>query len=170
MKIYAWTAILAIFLGATSVHGETTNYESTISITNANFVAPSPEKENLNEEWVEISNLGDMDEDLTGWTLEDEQNHTYMFQGFTLKAGARVKVHTGIGNDTSSDLYWNKNAPIWNNDGDVATLKDASEDVIFSYSKETKGALNALIFSNFWSANLKCDLNPKYLWCYFDES
>jgi len=53
---------------------------------------------------------------------------------------ARVKVHTGIGNDTSSDLYWNKNAPIWNNDGDVATLKDASEDVIFSYPKETKGA------------------------------
>lgn len=140
IQIYAWTAIFAIFLGATLVQGETTSEQSAISITNANFVAPSPEKENLNEEWVEISNLGDMDEDLTGWTIEDEQNHTYMFQGFTLKAGASVKVHTGIGKDTSSDLYWNKNAPIWNNNGDVATLKDASENVVFSYPQEAKGA------------------------------
>jgi|GEM_PF-583893 len=163
IQTYAWTAILAIFLGATLVQAETVDDESTISITNVSFVAPSPEKENLNDEWVEISNLGDMDEDLTGWTLEDEQNHTYMFQGFILKAGASVKIHTGVGNDTSSDLYWNKNTSIWNNNGDVATLKDASENVIFSYPKE-------FFFSIHMSANLKCDLSPKHLWCYLDES
>lgn len=128
-------ALFALFLGAVLVQGEDSSAENGITISNASFIAPSPEKENLNDEWVELTNLGSVDEDLTGWTLEDAQNHTYTFKSFTLNAGSKVKLHTGKGDDSAEDLYWNKNTPIWNNSGDVATLKDASENTIASYPK-----------------------------------
>lgn len=86
---------------------------------------------NLVDEWVEISNLGDDPQDLTGWTLNDEQNHTYSFpEEFVLEAGGIVVVHTGVGEDSESDLYMNQGNPIWNNDGDVATLMDDNGDVV----------------------------------------
>ena len=125
----------ALFLGTALVQGEDSSAENGITISNASFIAPSPEKENLNEEWVELTNLGGVDEDLTGWMLEDAQNHTYTFKSFTLNAGSKVKLHTGKGDDSAKDLYWNKNTPVWNNSGDVATLKDASENIIASYPK-----------------------------------
>ncbi len=128
-------ALFALFLGTVLVQGEDSSAENGITISNASFIAPSPEKENLNEEWVELTNLGGVDEDLTGWTLEDAQNHTYTFKSFTLNAGSKVKLHTGKGDDSAEDLYWNKNTPVWNNSGDVATLKDASENIVASYPK-----------------------------------
>jgi hypothetical protein len=101
-KIFAATLIFSLavlFLGTALGQEEDISTDPQIAITNASFVAPSPEKENLVEEWVEISNIGSSDADLTGWILEDGQNHTYTFPDFTLTAGAKVKVRTGIGMD-----------------------------------------------------------------------
>ncbi len=39
-------------------------------------------------------------------------------------------IHTGVGEDSESDLYMNQGNPIWNNDGDVAILMDANGDVV----------------------------------------
>jgi hypothetical protein len=133
----ALISLAVLILGAAMAAGAA---ESGIAITNANFAAPSPEKENLDEEWVEISNLGTADVNLTGWTLEDAQNHTYKFPDFSLKAGAKAKIRTGIGNDTSEDLFWNRSSSIWNNDGDVATLMDASGNMVSRYPEEAKAA------------------------------
>ena len=129
----ALISLAVLFLGAALVQGAT---ESGIAITNASFAAPSPEKENLIEEWVEVSNMGSTDVSLAGWTLEDLQNHTYSFPDFSLMAGAAVKIRTGVGNDTSEDLFWNRSSSIWNNDGDVATLRDASGNTVSSYPEE----------------------------------
>jgi hypothetical protein len=90
----ALLSLAVLFLGAAMVQGAN---ESAIAITNANFAAPSPEKENLIDEWVEISNLGTKDVNMADWTLEDAQNHTYKFPDFSLPAGAKAKVRTGIG-------------------------------------------------------------------------
>jgi len=138
-RIFAGALIsfAVLFLGAALVQGAA---ESGIAITNANFVATSPEKENLIDEWVEISNLGSSDVSLAGWTLEDAQNHSYAFLDFDLKAGAKAKIRTGIGNDTSEDLFWNRGSSIWNNDGDVATLKDSSGNIVSRYPEEAKVA------------------------------
>jgi competence protein ComEC len=141
-RIFAQALIFAsvvLFLGAASILGVAAGQDGGIVITNASFAAPSPEKENLNDEWVEISNQGTSDVNLTGWTLEDGQNHTYTFPDFSLKAYADVVLHTGIGSDTFEDLYWNRKTAIWNNDGDVATLKDASGAVVSSYPGEETG-------------------------------
>lgn len=139
-RILAATLIFSLavlFLGTALGQEEDISTDSQIAITNASFVAPSPEKENLNEEWVEISNIGSSDADLTGWVLEDGQNHTYTFPDFSLSAGARVKVRTGVGEDTSEDLFWNRSSSIWNNDGDTATLMDASGNIVSRYPEES---------------------------------
>ncbi len=127
------TAIAVLFLGATMALGAA---ESGVAITAANFEATSPEEDNLNEEWVEISNLGTSDVSMTGWTLEDEENNTYSFPDVSLAAGASVKVHSGAGTDTAEDLFWNSSSPVWNNDGDTATLKDAAGNVVSRYPGE----------------------------------
>jgi competence protein ComEC len=133
------SVLVALFLGAALVQGESSS-DGGITITNANFVAPSPEKENLNEEWVEVANNGTIDENLAGWVIQDQQNHTYVFPDFNLKAGATVKIHSGTGSNSDEDLYWNRSTSIWNNGGDLATLVDASGFVISSYPKEVEGA------------------------------
>ena len=139
-RIFAGTLIFSlvvVFLGTALGQEENSSIDHQIAISNANFVAPSPEKENLNGEWVEVSNNGTADANLTGWTLEDAQNHTYTFPDFSLNAGAKVTIRTGMGNDNSTDLFWNRNTSIWNNNGDLATLMDASGNVVARYPEES---------------------------------
>ncbi len=142
-RISAGTLIFSLavlFLGTALGQEEDSSTDIQIAITNASFVAPSPEKENLNEEWVEIYNDGSSDADLTGWVLEDGQNHTYTFPDFSLTAGAKVKIRTGIGDDTSEDLFWNRSSSIWNNGGDTATLTDAEGNIVSRYPEEAQVA------------------------------
>ena len=50
------------------------------------------------DEWVEVVNPGMASQDFTFWTLEDENNNTYLFpEGFVLLPGTAVKVHSRHG-------------------------------------------------------------------------
>src|SRR5438067_3992051 len=80
----------------------------------------------LDAEWVAITNGTSAAAGMTSWTLTDSSSHTYVFPTFSLPAGATVKVHTGSGTDTTTDLYWGSGAYIWNNTGDSATLLTSS--------------------------------------------
>ena len=141
MRYICAIVTLLLFLAASVPAAEEKSSSGcNILIANASMIAPAPEKENLNMEWIEILNAGDADCSMDGWTLSDQQNHTYAFANITLKASASVRVHSGIGNDTASDLYFNRKIPIWNNEGDVATLKDASSKVVAVYPEESKAA------------------------------
>ncbi|MFF4567912.1 lamin tail domain-containing protein [Streptomyces sp. NPDC001435] len=78
----------------------------------------------LNREWVEISNNSRYGVDLTGWTLSDEAGRTYTFRGFRLNGQSTVRVHTGFGWDTQSDLYQGRRYEVWDDDTDTATLRN----------------------------------------------
>ena len=130
------SALLVLLLALILAQGETSSSEIKISIINSSFVAPAPERLHLNGEWVEIANEGGTNESLEGWTLMDQQNHTYTFKGISLDAGSSVKVHTGAGNDSTTDLYWGRSTPVWNNNGDLAILRDAAGNVVAEYPKE----------------------------------
>jgi hypothetical protein len=67
---------------------------------------------------------------LTGWTVFDLQHHGYRFPKFRLRSGHSVRIHTGSGFNTSTDLYWHAGAYIWDNTGDRATLRNANGTVI----------------------------------------
>jgi lamin tail-like protein len=84
----------------------------------------------LNAEWVLLKNTAAKGISLKGWTLRDASSHVYHFPStYKLGAGHSVKVHTGHGSNTSTNLYWGSSSYIWNNDKDTATLKRSNGTV-----------------------------------------
>ena len=94
----------------------------------------NPPGEDLAGEVVTLLNAGGTAATLTSWTLCDLVAHCYTFPVFTLGAGATVRVWTKSGANTATDLYWGNGAPIWNNDHDTATLRNAANAVVDVYS------------------------------------
>ncbi len=100
--------------------------ESSLSLVSVTADPAGDDRENLTGESVTLKNTGDRSIDLSGWHLRDESGRAYAFpDGFVLRSGATVTVHTGSGSDTDTDLYWGSGAPIWNNDGDTVTVTNA---------------------------------------------
>jgi endonuclease/exonuclease/phosphatase family metal-dependent hydrolase len=87
----------------------------------------------LQNEWVKITNSGSSPVTLTGWRIMDEgEKHTYIFPPFTLSSGATVTLYTVQGTDSATELYWGRSlkSAVWNNEGDTASLYDASGTLI----------------------------------------
>jgi len=77
---------------------------------------------NLSTEKITIVNLGEV-VDLTGWTLSDEQGNVYTFPTLNLFQSGAISIHTALGRDTVTDLYWGQSGAMWQS-GETATLKD----------------------------------------------
>ncbi|MFD4509526.1 lamin tail domain-containing protein [Streptomyces sp. NPDC058457] len=77
----------------------------------------------LNREWVDVTNTSRRDVNLSGWTLSDADGHSYTFRHYRLAGEATVRVHTGEGRDTLTDLYQDRRSSVWNHDADTATLR-----------------------------------------------
>jgi len=125
--ILALVSALLVFTVGLGIATAEDGGEITVIISNASWV----------DEWVEINNVGELAQELTNWTLQDEQNHTYTFPVFVLAPEGIVNVHTETGNNTDADLYWNMAGSVWNNDGDVATLADETGNVMAVYPPVT---------------------------------
>lgn len=99
-------------------------------------------RSHLNKEVVVIKNTGSRTRSLDGWKLNDKgRDHSYRFSGLSLGAGEYVRLHTGIGDDgavtgcnghcfTYYDFYWDLRNYVWNNTGDVATLRNRAGNVV----------------------------------------
>ncbi|MEV7416364.1 lamin tail domain-containing protein [Streptomyces sp. NPDC089919] len=91
--------------------------------------ADSPGREDgsnrsLNAEWVEITNTGRHAVDLKGWTLRDEDGNRYRFKDVRLGGHDTVRIHTGVGRDSRTDLFQDRRDYVWDNRSDTATLRD----------------------------------------------
>lgn len=88
------------------------------------------------DEYVEITNLGPLDEVMTGWQLSSGGQKTpYTFpSGYTLAPGATVRVHSGRDavDNPPADLKWS-GSYLWNNSGDEARLYDAAGNLVDSW-------------------------------------
>ncbi|MFI1769880.1 lamin tail domain-containing protein [Streptomyces sp. NPDC020800] len=76
----------------------------------------------LNREWVDITNGSRRAVNLDGWSLSDEDGHTYTFRHYRLDGRSTVRVHTGIGRDSRTDVFQDRRNYVWDNDHDTATL------------------------------------------------
>lgn len=85
-------------------------------------------------ERVILENTSTTAVNLTGWTLSDAKGHVYAFPSFTVPEGFVFTVWTGKGVDTFANLYWQRAAAVWNNQGDTATLRNAAGDVIDTFT------------------------------------
>lgn len=116
-----------------------------IEIYTVTYNAPGNDNDNPNGEWVEIRNSGNQDIDMSGWRLYDDaykqgraRDHVFIFpSGFILRAGQSVRIHTGQGKNTTTQLYFGRApgeyAAIWNNDGDCAYLVDNKGNLVDEY-------------------------------------
>jgi hypothetical protein len=78
----------------------------------------------LYAEYIVLVNTGNRRVTLEGYTVKDRSGHRYTFGAVRLRLGGSVKLHTGRGADDRKDVYWDAGEYIWNNDGDVAILRD----------------------------------------------
>ncbi|MFJ6484492.1 MULTISPECIES: lamin tail domain-containing protein [unclassified Streptomyces] len=78
----------------------------------------------LNAEWVEITNTTRDAINLRGWTLRDSDGNRYRFDNVRIGSRATIRIHTGNGRDTRTDLFQDRRDYIWGNRGDTATLRD----------------------------------------------
>lgn len=109
--------------------------ETPLVVTDLNANPEGGDAEHLAAEYVEFTNDGDAALDLTGHTVTDSEGWEFHFpDGFTLDAGASVRLHTGGGEWTDADLYWGLDTPVWGNEGDTIRVTDADGDTILRHT------------------------------------
>ena len=102
-----------------------------LSVVEINYDAAGNDNENLNDEYVVFRNTGSEPLDISGWTVEDEAGHSYTFPGETVvDPNAEVMLRTGSGTDTASTYYWAETGAVWNNDGDMVIVRNATETTV----------------------------------------
>lgn len=82
------------------------------------------------EEAVTVANRTDAPLDLSGWSVEDEAGHRFEFPaGTTVPVGAELRLRTGRGT-SRVDLYWDRDAPVWNDEGDTVSVYEEGGELI----------------------------------------
>jgi hypothetical protein len=77
----------------------------------------------LNSEYIVIKNISAKKRALTHFRVVDPNDgQRYTFPVTKLTPGHTVTLHTGHGHNRPGHRYWNRDAPVWNNDGDTAWL------------------------------------------------
>ncbi len=106
-----------------------------VDLTCSQFNSPGDDNYTKEEEYACITNRGSNSVNMTGWKVVDEFGWTFTFPTFTLSSQSSVKVRTGCGTNTATDLYWCKSgSAVWNNGGDTVHLYDQSSNLIVKRS------------------------------------
>jgi hypothetical protein len=97
----------------------------------------------VNAEYLVVKNTASRAKNVRGWFIREKKlKRTFTFPSFTLCGGCSVKIHSGHGSNTATDLYWGRSAGAWVDSGDKAILHRASGLVhdTCTYPKPTTGA------------------------------
>ena len=87
----------------------------------------------LSNEVVLIKNSSAFSLPLANWQLEDGQGNNFVFPALDLSTDGAIQVHTGAGSNTAIDLYWNRDAAVWQV-GMTVTLRDDQGVVRSTYT------------------------------------
>jgi len=116
-------------VNTTTVNATPAPYDVAISATQ--FDAPGDDRENLNGEYVRITNSGEGVVSMNGWTLSDRTgSRPYIFPAFILFPGSSVYIYTGTGAINDTSLFMGQMVPVWGNSGDDAVLKDDRGNIV----------------------------------------
>jgi endonuclease YncB( thermonuclease family) len=93
-----------------------------------NYDASGNDANNLNDEYIHITNTSTEDLDLSGWTVRSSArlNGTTIeiLDGTVIAAGETFEIFVGSGVNSSNALYLGLTEPIFDNTGDVVYLRD----------------------------------------------
>ncbi len=98
-------------------------YFGCFNIITFHFDAEGSDCSNNNDEYIILKNSC-LDINMQEWQIKDEARHVYTFEDFISKQNQEFTFYTGKGIDTETDLFWNQNCAIWNNDHDTFYLYD----------------------------------------------
>jgi LysM repeat protein len=93
----------------------------------ADVMAPG----NLEAEVAVIRNRGGVSR-VELWKLSDADGNTFTFPAVILYTDAEVRVHSGPGTSSPTDLYWSREVAAWDT-GELITLRDAEGNVVDTY-------------------------------------
>ena len=79
----------------------------------------------INEKIIMANNCNNLN--ITAWTLKDESTKKYQFKDIQI---GEITLHTGKGEDNSTDIFWNSDSRIWNNDRDTLYLFDKEWKIV----------------------------------------
>lgn len=113
----------------------TDRYRGVLHITSFHANARGDDNENINGEYLRVCNVGTQPVDLAQFTLTDDNGHRWQLPALTIPVGHTVKIHSGVGENQGDPAmqiaaYLQSDRPIWNNDGDEATLYDAAGEIV----------------------------------------
>ncbi|MFG2298393.1 lamin tail domain-containing protein [Streptomyces sp. NPDC048603] len=123
----AGAVIGAVAVPASAHDGDRHHQRPQVEISRVQADSPGGEdrsNRSVNGEWVEITNTTRHAVNLKGWTLRDEDGNRYRFKDVRLAGRATVRIHTGHGRDTRTDLFQDRNDHVWDNRSDTATLRN----------------------------------------------
>ena len=114
----------------TAAEGRTVT-DTPLEVAEINYDAVGNDNENLNDEYVVLRNTGPEPLDVSGWTVADDGGHTYTFpDGTVVDPDTEVTLRTGSGTDTATTYYWGESGAVWNNGGDVVTVRNATGSTV----------------------------------------
>ncbi|MEU3862661.1 lamin tail domain-containing protein [Streptomyces sp. NPDC028722] len=131
-RLTAAAAVATAVMGAAALPASAADHHpgrhhSAVYISGVQYDSPGRDdrsNRSLNGEWVDLTNDSRRAVNLDGWTLEDEDGHTYTFDHYRLAGRTTVRVHTGNGHDNRTNLYQDRRAYVWDNNADTATLSN----------------------------------------------
>ncbi len=83
----------------------------------------------------EIVTLEGYGVDMTGWTIEDNASHVYSFpDGFVINNVVYIFTNGKTENSNDTYLFWGRGDSVWNNEGDTATLRNNTGDVVNTFT------------------------------------
>lgn len=107
-----------------------------LKITTVHANAKGNDRRNPNGEYLRLCNVSDQSVALQGFVVQDAARHRFTFPSGTLAPGATALLVSGSGkNAVRRDqlvFYWGS-GPIWNNDGDLASLFDPNGALVDTF-------------------------------------
>ncbi len=80
------------------------------------YDAVGKDAQNLNGEYLRVTNRGATTVSLAGWHVRDGGPYNYNFPSWAkVAAGKTVYVHVGRGTSSGSHFYWGRSAPVFDN-------------------------------------------------------
>lgn len=87
-----------------------------------------------NDEWLQLINTCSESKNINGFLVKDSSaSNSYTFKEASISAKAKIKLHSGCGVDTATDIYWKcpeMRSFVWNNTGDHAFLYDSTGKLV----------------------------------------
>ncbi|MFZ0547564.1 MAG: lamin tail domain-containing protein [Candidatus Promineifilaceae bacterium] len=105
------------------------------------FIEFNPPGDDVENEFIEVTNRGGMPEDITGWyiaptTINEPDgsgkilHDPFYFPELVLEGGVTVRVWTKVGVNAFPNYYWMAVIPIWLNDSDIAKLYNSDAQLV----------------------------------------